>query len=350
MKLRQGLGRATPLVLPASYLLSFSAGFEALVLAPALVLFAATPLLDAVLPRDRSAPSRPSAFAETLPVLYLALFVACLAATAVRVAGGAAGWPYLLAAALSLGSVGGVAVCASHELLHGTDRRRRWVGRVGMWLVGYGHFEIAHLNGHHRDVGTLEDYSTARRGESLYGYLRRAIPSCFRFAVAEARRNGWTWPSRHPASPSVSLALSLALALAAGVAAGPEFVVVLLVQAGIAIGLLESTSYVEHYGLVRTTRAGRTERFRADHSWDSDHALSNDLLFRLPRHADHHLHPARGFARLEVRAGARSLPAGYPAMILLAMVPVAWRRAMDPLLEDRGRADTVPPRPTPAGR
>jgi alkane 1-monooxygenase len=72
------------------------------------------------------------------------------------------------------------------------------------------------------------------------------------------------------------------------------------------------------------------EPVRAHHSWNSDHQLSRILLFELPRHTDHHMNGSRPYQTLHSVPGAPQLPAGYPAMVLLALLPPLWFRVMDP--------------------
>jgi alkane 1-monooxygenase len=54
------------------------------------------------------------------------------------------------------------------------------------------------------------------------------------------------------------------------------------------------------------------------------------LLYHLQRHSDHHANPTRRYQALRVFDDAPALPTGYAGMILLALVPFAWRRVMDP--------------------
>ena len=102
-------------------------------------------------------------------------------------------------------------------------------------------------------------------------------------------------------------------------------------QSAVAIVLLETINYIEHYGLVRTEIApGRHEKVAARHSWNSNHRITNWSLFSLGRHADHHLHAARRYPALAAEADdAPALPAGYTVMFILAMMPPLWRRVMD---------------------
>jgi alkane 1-monooxygenase len=106
----------------------------------------------------------------------------------------------------------------------------------------------------------------------------------------------------------------------------------LFLQAAVAIFILETVNYIEHYGLRRATRDdGRYEAIRPEHSWNSDQRVSNLLMFQLQRHSDHHAHPGRRYQTLRTLDEAPKLPAGYASMMLLAMSPL-WMHVMGPRL------------------
>ena len=94
--------------------------------------------------------------------------------------------------------------------------------------------------------------------------------------------------------------------------------------------LLEIINYVEHYGLLRRQIDGRYEPVREEHSWNADFTVSNWILFNLQLHSDHHAHMERPYEELRTVPGAPQMPAGYPAMVLLALVPPLWFATMDP--------------------
>lgn len=104
-------------------------------------------------------------------------------------------------------------------------------------------------------------------------------------------------------------------------------------QAVLACTILEVINYVEHYGLVRQQLAnGRYEPVRAAHSWEANSRLSNMIFFRFQRHADHHLHPSRNYHVLQPMDESPKLPAGYPAMALLAFLSPIWMKVMNPIV------------------
>jgi alkane 1-monooxygenase len=111
---------------------------------------------------------------------------------------------------------------------------------------------------------------------------------------------------------------------------GPALIPFVVIQAVYGCSLLESVNYIEHYGLLRQTRAnGRYERCTPEHSWNSDHLVTNLFLYHLQRHSDHHANPTRRYQTLRSMAGAPNLPSGYASMIALTYFPPLWRRVMD---------------------
>ena len=108
----------------------------------------------------------------------------------------------------------------------------------------------------------------------------------------------------------------------------------IVIQAVFGFALLETVNYLEHYGLLRQTTAnGRYERCTPEHSWNSDHLVTNIFLYHLQRHSDHHANPTRRYQVLrsypDGPGGAPNLPSGYASMICLAYFPPLWRHVMD---------------------
>ncbi len=93
---------------------------------------------------------------------------------------------------------------------------------------------------------------------------------------------------------------------------------------------LTSANYIEHYGLLRRCGAdGKPEACRPQHSWNSNHVVSNWILFHLQRHSDHHAHATRRYQSLRHFPDLPTLPNGYFGMFLLAYVPPLFYRVMD---------------------
>ena len=138
------------------------------------------------------------------------------------------------------------------------------------------------------------------------------MPAQFRSAWRlEAKRLGdadmpW-WDPRLVRSRVVhGIVLEWSVALAILVALGPGPFAIFLLQALIAIRLLEAVNYFEHWGLARTTR-----RVRTVDSWDTDSWFTLYTLVGLSRHADHHAHASRPFQQLRYFEDSPKLPYGY---------------------------------------
>ena len=235
--------------------------------------------------------------------------------------------------ALTLGMVSGIAINTAHELGHKRDDLERWLSRIALAQSGYGHFFIEHNRGHHVRVATPEDPASARLGESFYAFLPRTVSGSLRSAWelerTRLRRMGRSaWSPRNDILTAWAMSVVLFGVLVAGF--GAVLIPYLLLQAVVGFSLLEVVNYLEHYGLLRQRREdGRYERTRPEHSWNSNSAASNVLLYHLQRHSDHHANPLRRYQALRHVQEAPQLPTGYAGMILTAIVPPVWRRVMD---------------------
>lgn len=236
---------------------------------------------------------------------------------------------------LSVGlSAGGLGIVVAHELVHRRQRFEYWLGKLLLMTVLYMHFAIEHVRGHHARVATDDDPASARLGQSVYGFVIDSVwrqwPSAWRLEVERLQKKSLPVWSVHNEMLGMVVVQALWL-VAMGLLFGITGVAIAVLVALIAIALLEVVNYVEHYGLRRRLDAsGRLEPVRAHHSWNSDHRVSRVLLFELPRHTDHHMNGSRPYQTLHSVPGAPQLPAGYPAMVLLALLPPLWFRVMNP--------------------
>ncbi|MGB3427685.1 MAG: alkane 1-monooxygenase [Burkholderiaceae bacterium] len=303
------------------------------------VAFVAIPLIDALVghPRRDAAQPRPIPFVRWIPRLQLPLQAALLIG-AVRVAPELP-MGQLMVFAFAVGTVtGGMGITIAHELGHRASRLDRAIAKALLVSVAYGHFFVEHVRGHHVRVATADDPATAPRGMSVYRFVVRSVIGSFAHALRleqmrlhRSGRSAWH-PSNWVLTGSL---LSVVLLGAAWWMAGPSGALLFALQAVWALVLLEIINYVEHYGLQRRRIDGRYEPVREEHSWNADFTVSNWVLFNLQLHSDHHAHMNRPFEQLRTVADAPQLPAGYPAMVLLALVPPLWFAVMDPRLPAR---------------
>lgn len=233
-------------------------------------------------------------------------------------------------------SNGGIGITIAHELVHRSDVREQWLGKVLLMSVLYMHFAIEHVRGHHATVATEEDPASARKGQSFYAFLLPSIVgqyfSAWSLETARLKKRNINLVSFHNEMIQFSV-LQLMFCGYIYWLFGPAFLGVFLLTSFLSFSLLEAVNYLEHYGLERIMKNGRYEKVTHHHSWNSDHILSRMFLFELTRHSDHHAVASRKYQVLRTHDDAPQLPTGYPGMILLALVPPLWFRVMDPLIE-----------------
>jgi alkane 1-monooxygenase len=317
---------------------------------PTLIIYGLVPILDVLIGEDSSNPSEsdvPALESDryyrwivylSLPLIYMTLaFCAWYAVTADL------SWYGYFALALAMGWTGGAGINAGHELGHKKTGIERMFARFALAPTGYGHFNIEHNRGHHRDVATPEDPASSRLGESYYRFMRREIPGAFRRSwrlererLARSGRSPFSLRNEIVQNGLITIATWGCLVAWLGAGAIPF----ILIQAFVGYTLLTSANYVEHYGLLRQkTASGRYERPQPRHSWNSNHVLSNILIYQLQRHSDHHAHPTRRYQSLRHFDEAPQLPSGYFGMFLVAFFPPLWFRVMDPrVIEHCGRS------------
>lgn len=308
-------------------------------LVPALFIMAFVPALDTIAGEDLSTRQVPPSGSVARLLLHWAphgfiigyTICICLSCIALR------GMTFLEAAlaAFSLGMIGSIAITAAHELVHKSSFVEKAFGRLGLADVCYLHFEINHLRGHHVQVGTPKDESTAWKGESLYAFVYRTVPRCmslsWRLETQRLKGKGRSIWSADNLMLQFAVIQTIYISVLAMLGSWPALVF-FLVQSAVAIFMLESVAYIEHYGLLRDRLLhDRYGNMTPAHSWDSYYRFSNYLEFHLQRHADHHATPTKSYAELQpVPQESPRLPAGYPMMISLAMAPPLWRRIIDP--------------------
>ena len=275
-----------------------------------------------------------------VPLQYLSVISAALTFTAPNLSWlgqGPLGWPAKIGLALSIGALGGVGINTAHEMGHKRESLERWLSKISLAPTGYGHFYIEHNRGHHVRVATPEDPSSARFGETFWEFLPRSVFGSLRSALRlEAQRirrlggNPWN-PKTYLVNDALNAWLMTVVLWAALIAVcGPAVIPFLIIQAVFGISLLEAVNYLEHYGLLRQKKPnGRYERCTPEHSWNSDHIVTNLFLYHLQRHSDHHANPTRRYQTLRSMDGAPNLPSGYAALIGLTYFPPLWRKLMD---------------------
>lgn len=304
-------------------------------------LFLLIPLLDTLVGEDTDNP--PDQMAEALikdtfymRVIYALIpvgYASFIAAMWFVVTQGLPLWANLLIL-LPIGIQNGTMITLAHELGHKTGKTERLMAKIALGAVGYGHFTVEHNLGHHKNVSTPEDCSSARMGQSIYAFAAQEIPGVFKEAwqieasrLARRGRPLWSWHNEILQSYAITLGVSLALVAWLGVGVLPW----ILLHHGLAWFALSLVNYIQHYGLARQKlENGRYEPTKPHHSWNTNHLLSNVLQVQLQRHSDHHTHPMRPYQALRSFDDLPRLPSGYPGCLGLAALPPLWFLIMDP--------------------
>ncbi|QWC86849.1 fatty acid desaturase [Nocardioidaceae bacterium] len=320
------------------------------------VILGIVPAIDLVVGLDRSNP--PDDVIESLEndkyyrwVTYAYLpiqYVGFIGAFALIGLNDSLPWYAKLGIAVSIGCVGGIGINTAHELGHKKESHERWLAKIALAQVAYGHFYIEHNRGHHVRVATPEDPASSRLGETFYAFWPRTVSGSLTSAWSIEKKR-YARKDTHPfhLGNDVLNAWLMTAVLWGGIIAAFGWITIpfLLVQAVVGFSLLEVVNYMEHYGMLRQ-KVGpegrrRYERCDPSHSWNSNNIATNVLLYHLQRHSDHHANPTRRYQALRDFEESPVLPTGYAGMILLALFPPLWRRVMDRRVLDHFEGDVT---------
>jgi alkane 1-monooxygenase len=307
---------------------------------PVAVTYLLIPLLDMLIGEDRSNPPEEAVAGLEADRYYRRITYAlvfamwpCIIFCAWFVATQNLPWHAFVAVVISTGMMGGFCINVGHELGHKRTVLEQTLAKLVLAPTCYGHFYVEHNRGHHRHVATPDDPASARMGESIYAFALRELPGAWTRAWSlEKQRLGgapWHWKNEmlQPLALTILLWTTLALWLGVGVLG---FMLLMSLWANF---LLTSANYIEHYGLLRKMGAnGKPEPCQPYHSWNSNHVVTNWMLFHLQRHSDHHAHAARRYQSLRNFDDVPRLPNGYFGMFLLAYFPPLFFAVMNPRL------------------
>lgn len=336
------LSLSVPVVPVISVWLYFALGENPLVtIIPVIYSYVMIPILDLVMGEDHSNP--PAEIVEkmaednyyrillhlSVPLYWLGLLIpAWLVGTQDLP------WWAVLAMAASAGFSSGTGITVGHELGHKQSKIDKFSAMMANAVSGYGHFCVEHNRGHHTWVATPEDPASARLNESVYAFAAREIPGTlsrgFQHERERMEKKGlsfWHWKNETLQGYAVTIVVDVTLIAAFGWVMVPF----LLIHNFLGWYSLTQANYVEHYGLKRRKKEnGRYEPCQPRHSWNTNHIVSNLMLFHLQRHSDHHTNPMRPYQSLRNFEDLPRLPSGYPGSFLLAMIPPLWFKVMNP--------------------
>jgi alkane 1-monooxygenase len=198
------------------------------------------------------------------------------------------------------------------------------------------HFIPYHNGGHHRDVGTPYDLSSAKEGDIFYFFaLRSQIGGYFKAWKLENERLKSENKNVLLNPMIIYILLTTSVFLAIYFLYGLNITTFYFLSVVYGISVLEAQNYFSHYGLRRKVlENGRYERVKPSHSWNSDHIFGRVLLFELTRHSEHHHSGSKPYQILDSREDSPTLPYGYPAMLILSYFPFLFIPLMRRHLND----------------
>ncbi|MCB0549724.1 MAG: alkane 1-monooxygenase [Phaeodactylibacter sp.] len=307
-------------------------------------LYVLVPILEMIIPPDthnlaetEKELAREDLFYDLALYLLVPLHLFVIYAFLNTIADAALTTSVLIARIFMMGTILGViGINVGHELGHKTSHPLKQVlAQVLLTTSVQNHFVPYHNGGHHKDVATPADLTSARKGDNYYLFaLRSQIGGYFKTWGLEAKR--LRAQGKNPAWNPMILYTLLPILLLLGIYYffGVFATACYFLASVYGIAILEAQNYFAHYGLRRKMRPdGRYERVNAQHSWNSDHIIGRVLLFELTRHSDHHHMGAKPYQVLESREESPMLPYGYPMMLILSFFPFLFRPIMDKQLK-----------------
>lgn len=229
--------------------------------------------------------------------------------------------------------IGAFGINVAHELGHREKKSEQLLARALLLPALYTHFTIEHNRGHHKNVATDLDPSSARYNENVYAFWLRSVFGVYfeawQISNADMKRDGLSVFSFNNDMIRATL-YQIIYVVAVFLVFGFNGLLLALLMGATGFLLLETVNYIEHYGLRRKTLPnGKFENVLPQHSWNSEHAMGRIFLYELTRHSDHHFKANRKYQILRHHEEAPELPVGYPAAMLMALVPPLWFSVMN---------------------
>ena len=243
----------------------------------------------------------------------------------------------LIGRTLSMGTICGNAVNIGHELGHRSKKSEQFMAKLVLLVTLLMHFFIEHNRGHHTKVGTAEDPATAKKGDILFVFWIRSMVlsyiSAFKLEANRLLKKGHSPWSIHNEMIWFNVIQFSFIGLIFFLY-GSLGMICFLIVSFMGWAVLETINYIEHYGLERKkTENGNYERVMPHHSWNSDHIIGRLMIYELSRHSDHHYKASRKYQILRSYDDVPQMPAGYPGMMILSLVPPLWFYVMNPRVD-----------------
>ena len=302
-------------------------------------LYVLVPILEQILPlssynlkKAEKELAKESSFFDLTLYLLVPLHLFVIYSFLITVSSAAISALDLTACVLMMGTILGVnGINVGHELGHKTNHPfKMFLAHVMLTTSIQNHFVTYHNSGHHRDIGTPKDLSSAKQGDNFYYFaLRSQIGGYFKTWKLESKR--LTALGKNKLINPMIIYTLIPLLFLTTIYFFFNFNTMLIygITGIYGISVLEAQNYFAHYGLRRKKQEnGRYEKVQPKHSWNSDHLIGRVLLFELTRHSDHHHMGAKPFQLLESKKDSPLLPFGYPMMLMLSYFPFIFKPIM----------------------
>ena len=231
--------------------------------------------------------------------------------------------------------IGIMGTVPGHELVH--RKKKKFDMLMGDWLLAFSWdcaFAVEHVYGHHKNVGLPIDPATAKRGESIYAFIIRAIINehrdAWKIELKQCKKK-----NKSPIGTHNRLLMgyfkSVFITIISYIIGGLPGMLIFLLFSFIAKSFLEVINYSEHYGLIRVDG----EPVYPRHSWNSNSTMSSIYLYNVTRHSSHHEKANLKYWELESYKTAPMMPQGYLTMLYAALLtPYFFHRMMAKKLID----------------
>jgi alkane 1-monooxygenase len=227
--------------------------------------------------------------------------------------------------ALSFWVVCSLNLTIAHELLHRPVRWQRIAARLLAGSIGYFQMLEEHRS-HHLHAGGRDNGDSPEAEDSVFAYAIRRYVRSFRVAqewehLDQLRRGRARWTNRIAWTALITMAVLVCFGLVAGWRGVVFHGLVIL---GTAF-TMQAITYIQHWGLTdRLSPALRTMGY----SWEDRCVMQAWVTLNHAYHGHHHVRPSLPYFRLGGFANSPRLPASYPVMLLMAMVPPLFKRTM----------------------
>ena len=292
--------------------------------------FALLPVARQFIGNDLSAPNKePSAalglYLRSIPRVYVAIWALVLPWTVWTLATMPMTIAQYVGFSLALWIVCSLNTAVAHELIHSRSRVDRKLGSLMDASVGYFHFTEEHLS-HHARNGFFHSGDAAAPGTSVYAFAfqryGRSLLTAWEFEQGRLKRASQSWRSNRLLRKSL---IPVLIATVFYAFAGPIGLGIYLFQLVGSAFTVQAITYLQHWGLSEAQTPSL-----ADHgfSWDDGCWMQACVTLNHAYHSQHHLNMARPYyAQGFVKSGLL-LPASYPVMFVVALVPSIFSSIM----------------------